>query len=138
MFSVKLLETIKAKTPAYLLIREGKCLTEIFYDERIRKNKRLVKEYFKLLRRFEHHLDGHRLPVPQQLNMIKNGDQTVGYEIKTDNLRLYFFQAQTGKIIATCGHKKTQPKDVERFKEVIKTFKKHEKSRVIKIERYDN
>jgi hypothetical protein len=119
-FALTEITTVKGKQKFYKLIKDGTCEFDKFEEE-------AVKNYPKELNSLYHRMDeisrGELLPETQK-RKIKGKIKSISeYEVKTKNLRVYYFiEKNTGNIVIIGGYKKNQIKDISRSEIIIKSY----------------
>ena len=109
------------KYPVFKLIINGYCS----YDELCNycENNNLVAELNSLNIRIAQISQGFRLPKEKfrQLKREKT-DKIPDYEVKTKHLRVYIFKDSNNNIVAHWSTKKTQNKELNKFRNIKKSY----------------
>ena len=121
-FALEILEEVSGKQKIYKLLNSGRCDFDDFWNEQ-KKDAIMIKQLAVIQTRLKavadlkyNSLDKTKF---KELSRPKN-DPYKDYEIKTKNLRLYFFKDEgTGQVIVTGGTKDSQDEDIKRMR-VIK------------------
>lgn len=115
IFALEKFGIIKGHIPFYKLKVNGICPIDEFWNE-IERQGNLKKQLINAIAVMERYALG--LPTsPYKFKNITNVDDPVNeYEIKTKDLRVYFFKNREGAIVVSGGKKSTQRKDIGRFK----------------------
>ncbi len=124
VFVLKELEAIKgSKYDFFKLDIEGKCNFDNF-ENKIRSQKRYYSEFKTLLSYAQLYADGIRLPEIKIGTVHLNIKDISAYEFKSKHLRIYFFHtfSNPDRIIAFCGFKNNQKKDINSLTSIIKRF----------------
>ncbi len=127
-FALLKIDTVKGDRKFSKLEIDGYCEFDD-YEVNVRVN------YDSQMNSIYHRMDslsrGEKLP-PKQFRILKGGLKNVTEcEIKTDNLRVYYYiDKKDGNIIIIGGYKKGQEKDINRFRGIIKRY--HETKKEIK------
>jgi hypothetical protein len=125
-FALIEIEAVKGKQKFYKLEKDGVCEFDIFETE-------ARKFYNSQINSIYHRMDalaqGKRLPI-QQFRVLKGGLENITEcELKTKNLRVYYFiDKANGSIVITGGYKKEQKKDINRFRGVINKYLESKRS----------
>ncbi len=123
-FVTKKLEEIKgSKFNFFKLVINGKCYFSDFENE-IRSNKRYYSEFKTLLTYAELYANGAKLPSKKHNTVHINVKDVSAFEFKSKHLRIYFFYSidNPDRIIAFCGYKNRQKKDINSFKSIVLRF----------------
>lgn len=123
-FELKILDCIPEEGRVenfYKLVEEGYCLYDEFCDEMNKSGnqKKAVKKLESIIALLA---EGHKNPKLKPLTgRIEKKDPYIDYEIKVDQLRVYLFQDDVGKIIVLGELKKdtkTQNKNIQNMRAI--------------------
>ena len=119
-FALLEIDTVKGNRKFFKLIKNDVCEFDEFECEaRVNYNSEMNTIYHRmdLLSR------GEKLPK-KQFRILKGGIKNLTKcEIKTSNLRVYYFiEKKSGNIVITGGYKKSQEKDIKYFNNIIKEY----------------
>lgn len=121
-FTLEILKEVSGKQNIYKLLNSGKCEFDDFWNKNekdaiMKKQLAVIQTRLKAIADLKYNtLDKTKF---KELSRPKN-DKHKDYEIKTKNLRVYFFKDDgTGQIIVTGGTKDSQDEDIKRMR-VIK------------------
>ena len=120
-FALKKVEGIRGRIDFYFLVIDGKCEADDFLNKLIHTGRN--KDVGKLYSIIEGIASGMRLPPNRhkELQGRAKNDNVKDYEIKNGDLRLYYFEISTGKIVVIGANKNkitAQRKDIKRFREI--------------------
>ncbi|MCK6649584.1 MAG: hypothetical protein L6Q66_08010 [Bacteroidia bacterium] len=128
-FALELIEEITGKQKFYKLLSDGTCEFDAFWkkyekDSNLRSQLAKIQTRLMALANLQYEaLDRTKF---RELGNRKGSDPYKDYEIKTKNLRLYFFKDDgTGQVIVIGGTKDSQDEDIKRM-------------RIIKMEYFKN
>lgn len=120
-FTVKIIENLCGKQAFYKLVNGTKCEFDEFWNK-YSKDKLMSKQLAQIQARLRYiadlkydHLDRTKY---RELTGRKSNDPLKDYEIKTKNLRLYFFKDEIGQIIVFGGTKDSQDEDIKRMRAI--------------------
>jgi hypothetical protein len=127
-FALKKVEEITGKIPFYLLYIDDVCEYNEF-ESLIQKEGTYTKQLLTAQTRMQMISQGHLLPKEKFKDITpelskKQQQQNCPppikeYEIKTDHLRIYLIEhTPSGKIIVCGGKKKSQSKDIQKFRKI--------------------
>jgi len=108
----------------HILNIDGKYLYEEFY-EKYKKDPNYKSQFNQIETRIITIAEGKQSELPKtKFKILKRdkSDKFVDYEIKTKDLRLYFFKDEYDRIIVIGGKKKTQAKDLSKFRAIKKEY----------------
>ena len=117
---------IDEKIPFYKLFINKRCDFDKFYSEIYNSN--LKPQLIQIITRLKTISEGNQHTLPKQkFHQLKRdkSDKFIDYEIKTKNLRLYFFKDNDSRIIVLGGKKKEQVKDLDRMRKIKKEYFKN-------------
>jgi hypothetical protein len=125
---VRVTEITGTAQAVYKLVRDDKCLLDKFL-EKINKDSNLAPELGDLTAIVKDMANLQSLPKSQCRKLRLSAKlRYAGYEVKSENLRLYLFHEKgTGQIIAFGGKKTDQREDLERFEKIIKQYAEFKK-----------
>lgn len=125
-FALEEFRIIKGHIRFYKLKVNGLCLIDEFWDE-IERQGNLKKQLNNAIAIMERYAQGLPTSPAKFKNITERGDPVNEYEVKTKDLRIYLFKDKEGAIVVSGGKKSTQPRDINRFKnltiEYINSFK---------------
>ena len=115
--AAKVKEVIDGVLSFYKIYRNGKCQFDDFCKE-VSKNSveekqlRIIFTYMNLLAERD-----PKLP-PNKFNSIKDNNKVIGYEFKSNNLRVYVVKQEPNVFVILGGHKTSQKEDIKQFKKM--------------------
>ncbi len=126
-FTLELMSEINGIIDFYRLFRNEKCLFDEFFEEvNNHANTRMRKQLLKLLVLLDNVANGHHLP-PNKFRELKGYEDGVKeYEVKTSDLRAYFFKDKRGRLVLSAGWKKNQKADIRQFRKIKKEYLKNQ------------
>jgi len=118
-YAVKINKSIRGDKVFYdLLINEQNLFQEFCNEIQSRNQKKLNSEVVRIISRFNLFANNRRFDKTQIKRLCKIKKYTL-WEIKTKNLRVYFIHhAEQNYIIFFGGTKKSQKKDIPKFKKM--------------------
>ncbi len=126
IIKLNLIDVKREKIPFFKLVINNRCPYDKFYKEILNSN--LSSQNIQISTRLVAIAEGnqHILP-PQKFRQLKRdkNDNLIDYEIKTKNLRLYFFKDENSRIIVLGGMKGNQDKDLKKFRKIKKEYFKN-------------
>ena len=131
IFTIELIEVITGKNRFYKLLHGDRCDYDDFCNK-CKANPIFKKQLATLQTRLMYvaqlkfdHLDETKY---RELKGRKSNDPYKDYEIKTKNLRIYFFKDEgTGQIIVSGGKKDSQHEDINRMRIIKSNYFKNKK-----------
>ncbi len=108
----------------YKLKIDGNCLYEDFYNK-YQQDPNLKSQFNQIETRIIAIAKGNQNQLPpSKFKILKRdkSDKIVDYEIKTKNLRLYFFKDDENRIIVLGGKKGSQVKDLKKMRSIKKEY----------------
>ena len=122
-FSVHLSKFIKPGTriKVYDLYINGECIFEEFFEE-INKEGNLTKELIGVINILEKAADLLMLPQAKFKVLTQSEVSCKVYEAKKNNIRIYCFEDDSGRIIVTGGKKNSQKNDIKSVLSIIKDY----------------
>lgn len=120
-FRLKKIDEIVGKISFYMLIKDKICLFEEFEKVIIREST-FKSELDTIQTRMIQISNLVSMPDTKLKDITHNKDPYKNYEIKTKNLRVYYFKDFEGNIIVIGGKKSTQKKDIKKFKNILKEY----------------
>lgn len=121
-FALEEVTEIRGKIKFYYLIEDGDNLYKLFEDEVIKSNN-LSKQLNTVQARMQEVAMMQLLPQKKLKEITPSNERVKEYEIKTDDLRVYFIKEEhTGNIILLGGQKNTQKKDIRKFRSLKKRY----------------
>jgi hypothetical protein len=123
IFTLVKVEAFETSSTLWKLLRNGRCFVDEFVEE-VKKDKNLKQEWLEILATIHDAASGKLLPQKRfkKLSLAKSFEFQA-YEAKSFSLRLYIItEHKIGKILICGGRKKTQIKDIERLKRIIKEY----------------
>ena len=123
IFTLAKVEAFETSSTVWKLLRNGRCFVDEFREE-VKKDKNLREEWLEMIATIHDAASGKLLPQ-KRFKKLKLAKSFVfqAYEAKSFSLRLYMItEHKIGKILVCGGRKKTQIKDIERLKRIIKEY----------------
>lgn len=120
-FTLKRIEAASGSVEFFELVVDGERPFKLFRNE-IQSNKLLMDQLERVFGIIAMLSDGEHLPGKMNHpldNPILGG---VEYEIKTNDLRVYYFKHEDGKIVVLPGFKKKQKQDILHFRNLKREF----------------
>ena len=123
IFTLAKVEAFETSSTVWKLLRNGRCFVDEFLEE-VKKDKNVRQEWLEMMATIHDAASGKLLPQKRFKKLTLAKSFTFhAYEVKSFSLRLYMItEHKTGKILVCGGRKKTQIKDVERLKRIIKEY----------------
>jgi hypothetical protein len=123
IFTLAKVEAFEASSTVWKLLRNGRCFVDEFLEE-VKKDKNLRPEWLEMIATIHDAASGRLLPQKRYRKLILAKSFVFhAYEVKTYSLRLYLItEYNVGKILVCGGRKKSQIKDIERLKRLIKEY----------------
>ena len=110
----KLNEVKDGKLTFYKIAIDGVCLYDNFCKE-VDKDKILSKSMNKIRTYMNLLAEKDCLLPSAKFNSIKPKNKVIGYEFKSDIIRIYVVKKNSNVIVILGGYKKNQKKDIEKF-----------------------
>jgi hypothetical protein len=121
-FALKKIEEISGKLDVFMLLINGKCAFEEFYNE-IESDGNFMSELRTIMTRLHEMADCKSLPKKKFRDITRKNELNKEYEIKTSNLRVYIFHEKiTGRVIVNGGKKNNQKADILNFRKIKKEY----------------
>ena len=114
----KLAEVQNGKLTFYKIHVDGVCLYDKFCKE-VDKDKLLSKSMNKIRTYMNLLAEKDCLLPATKFNSIKLKHKVIGYEFKSDIIRIYVIKKNSDLIVILGGYKKHQEKDIEKFVKII-------------------
>jgi hypothetical protein len=117
-FALEKLEEVKDGKLIFYKIRiDGVCLYDEFCrelenDKTSTKSMNKIRTYMNIL------AESDCLLPSTKFNSIKPNNKVIGYEFKSDTLRVYVIKKKPNVFIVLGGYKKNQKKDIEKFAKI--------------------
>ena len=123
IFTLAKVEAIETSSTVWKLLRNGRCFVDEFLEE-VKKDKNLIPDWLEMIATIHDAASGRLLPLKRYRKLIlAKSFLFQAYEVKTYSLRLYLItEYNVGKILVCGGRKKSQIKDIERLKRLIKEY----------------
>ena len=129
-FRVEKIEEIDGKIEFFKLVKNNKCEFEEFI-EKYSRDGNLKSELIKMQSTLQNISEGKKDRIPESKFKVLKGrrknDLVKDYEVKTKNLRLYFFTDESGRIIVLGGKKGTQKRDIKKLRSIKKEYLQEKK-----------
>lgn len=118
-FALEKLDEVRNGILSFYKIRiNGECLYDDFC-KKIEQNK-IERKQLITIQAYMNMMANNNQRLPKnKFNSIKQGDKVIGYEFKTDKLRIYVAKQEPNIFVILGGHKTSQTKDVAKFKRII-------------------
>ena len=129
-FELRLLDQVRGKVKFYKLLRNGQCQFDAFLAQ-LEQEGNLVAEIVSAFNLMEQVANNRPLPGtkchplgPAYTHLAGGKSYRVRqHEIKTKNLRLYYFHFHpTGEIVVLLGKKNTQREDINAFNSLVAQY----------------
>ena len=124
-FALEKVNEIKGKINFFLLKVDG-VSQFLEFEEQIKEDGNLMSELTTIQVRMQEMAE-MRNPMPKTKcrDLTPKGDSVKEYELKTKNLRIYLIHEEhKGRIVVLAGKKRTQPKDIKKFRKIKKAYLK--------------
>ena len=120
----KLDEVKNGKLIFYKILIDEVCLYDMFCKE-VDGNKVLSKSMNKIRTYMNLLAEKDCLLPSAKFNSIKLKNKVIGYEFKSDIIRIYVIKKGFSVIVVLGGYKKNQEKDIEKFVKIINELKNY-------------
>jgi hypothetical protein len=116
-FALERIKEISGQQSFDKLIIDGNCPFDK-YEETIQSSPRDRKKLGSIYQYMQQVADLRSLPPKKFKDITPDGERVKEYEFKKDNLRVYAFKKEGGKIVVIGGYKNTQKRDLRKFRSI--------------------
>jgi putative component of toxin-antitoxin plasmid stabilization module len=120
-FALKEYNNVTGKIKFFKLIEDKICYWDDFCRE-IQKGSNLEDQLITIISRMNDIANLRILPA-KKFKDITPGKETIKeYEIKTNDLRVYYIKDNSGNLVIIAGKKNSQPEDIKRFRAIKRAY----------------
>lgn len=120
-FALKEYNNVTGRIKFFKLIEDKFCYWDEFCRE-IQKNSNLEDQLISIIARMNDIANLRILPNTKFKDITPNKEKVKEYEIKTNDLRVYFIKDDSGNIVILGGKKNSQPEDIKKFRAIKKAY----------------
>jgi putative component of toxin-antitoxin plasmid stabilization module len=120
-FALKEYNNVIGKIKFFKLIEDKICYWDDFCRE-IQKDANMEDQLITVISRMNDIANLRTLPKQKFKDITPNKETVKEYEIKTNDLRVYYIKDGSGNLVIVGGKKNSQPEDIKRFRAIKKAY----------------